>query len=759
MLSILAPLAIGTSVLAMPQAAGSGTTVAVDADNVEVASSCTLAIGLKPLADAEGNGVILVRGRPDGERIVVDLGGALLFAVAAKPDECKGVGITVRGKNVTIRNGRISGYKVAIQAVDCDGLILEDLDTSDNYAQHLESKPWAEDPSDWLFPHQNDQDEWIWHHGAGIAVKGAEGVTIRRVRSLRTQNGIVLDRVNKSQIYDNECSFLSGWGIAMWRSSGNTICRNSLDFCVRGYSHGTYNRGQDSAGLLMFEQCSDNVIALNSATHCGDGVFGFAGREALGEDDEAEGRGAEWHKGRGSNRNKFIGNDLSQSAAHGLEMTFSFGNLIARNIFETNAICGVWGGYSRGTVVVGNAFSRNGLAGYGAERGGVNMEHAQGSCIGSNTFSNEPVGIRLWTDEDAGIAKLPWAAANGRGARDNRIVDNRFTECDKAAELIAAEGTTILDNSLEKTPVGFAQSDCKGTVEGSSKPGHSPDRCGPSDAEIDALLASLPGERKAVGLRSGLRGRASIVVLDYAPYAWDRPMVIQRKGGQVIQQFQVYGFNEIVSANMFGSAPLFAGVESDGKTIDVRSNQHGFVAPFVLQVLGPNRKRLLVDGLLAPGDWNTKFFALDREGARLAEVPDHDALVALAADEKRELNLREIDFDFKGRPPQDVVDSPDAKLLSLQASRFGIVSKSVLRFPAGKFRVHVLSDDGVRLSIDGATVIDRWTIHGAERDTHEFTVDAMKELTFSLEYFQNSGAARLKVWFEAIDPKFTGLRR
>ena len=42
-------------------------------------------------------------------------------------------------------------------------------------------------------------------------------MTLRDLRVRRWQNGIILDRVTGSRVFDNDCSFLSGWGIAMWR--------------------------------------------------------------------------------------------------------------------------------------------------------------------------------------------------------------------------------------------------------------------------------------------------------------------------------------------------------------------------------------------------------------------------------------------------------------------------------------------------------------------------------------------------------------
>ncbi len=115
----------------------------------------------------------------------------------------------------------------------------------------------AEDGSDWLSPHHNDNNEWLNNYGAAIYVEDSSDVTVRGCKVWHGQNGLCIDRVNDSKIYDNDFSFNSGWGLGMWRSSKNVVNRNKFDWCVRGYSHKVYARGQDSAGILAFEQCSD----------------------------------------------------------------------------------------------------------------------------------------------------------------------------------------------------------------------------------------------------------------------------------------------------------------------------------------------------------------------------------------------------------------------------------------------------------------------------------------------------------------------
>ena len=93
----------------------------------------------------------------------------------------------------------------------------------------------------------------------------------------------------------------------MYRSSFNTIAYNKINFNVRGYSDGVYNRGQDSAGILIYEQSNNNLFYKNSVTHGGDGFFLWAGQTTM---DSGKG---------GCNDNVLQGNDFSYAPTNGLK--------------------------------------------------------------------------------------------------------------------------------------------------------------------------------------------------------------------------------------------------------------------------------------------------------------------------------------------------------------------------------------------------------------------------------------------------------
>ena len=245
---------------------------------------------------------------------------------------------------------------------------------------------------------------------------------------------------------------------------------NRIDWCVRGYSHGFYNRGQDSAGLLMYEQCSRNIVAYNSVTHGGDGLFLWAGQSTM---DTGKG---------GANDNLFFGNDFSHAPTNGIEATFS------RNTFADNRVeenwHGVWGGYSFESKWINNQFIRNTEA--------IAIEHGQDNLIAGNTFDGNDIGIRLWQnatqDPDWGYPK------------------NRDTR---------SRGYVIRDNTFRSNKTEF---DIRNTADRRSDRGGDTVRLPPWP-----LRNRMPGGVDPMIPDGERRGRRTIMVDEWGPYDWKAP--------------------------------------------------------------------------------------------------------------------------------------------------------------------------------------------------------------------------------------------
>lgn len=718
--------------------------VSVDRDNIRVERSCRLSFANQPIADVDGNGVVHVVA--DG--IVVDLGGGILRGAPASspPESLVGTGVVVTGKRVTLRNGRVSGFRCGVLATGSDGSTFEALDLSDNVAMALKSTRDAEDGSDWLWPHENDGREWVTRYGAGLCIERSREVTVRDIRVRTTQNGILLDRVTASRVYDNDCSFLSGWGLAMWRSSDNVVCRNAFDFCIRGYSHGVYNRGQDSAGILMFEQCCGNTIALNSATHSGDGVFGFAGRESLGERPAPEGIEDGFWKGRGSNANRFIGNDFSHAAAHGLEMTFSFGNRILGNRFVGNAIAGVWAGYCQDTLIAFNAFEANGPRTDGQAHegagGAIDIEHGSRNVIRMNDFADDGTAIELWWDDDATLRALPWSVANGDASADNVVADNRFVRCGLAVALRGTTSTVVANNTFDQTPLQLGADE-----RSRSTMSPAPDLPTLERPAIEELERTLPGLNRPVGARRSLGGREAIVMTPYGPWDHSGPLLTLSRAAPHEHVYTLVGAKGIRGTQVNGSGSLRVGFNAERDEIRVYTERPGMVTPYRLWV-AHDEGRLAAEGCTFDAAWRVVFFpsvcdprgdtATWREGAT---GPDSVAI-----------EVQALDFRYgHGGPASlrpNLLATETLAESRLPSDHFGMIATTKVRFPKGTFTVRATSDDGVRVIIDGATVIEDWTHHAPREATGTVTFDAPKEVDVTVEHFELDGLAELRLFID-----------
>lgn len=707
--------------------------ITVTSDDTTIDRSCILRV--EPgtvLSDAARDGVVKITASDISVRF--ESGSVLRGAASGSPgDAMTGLGLVIDGQtNVRIEGAAVEGFRVAIFARAADGLVVDGATLRDNFRQRLRSLPSAEDGADWLWPHANDNREWTTNYGAALSVERSANVEIRNVTVREGQNGIVLDRVTGSRLYDNDCSFISGWGIAMWRSSDNVITRNALDFCVRGYSHGVYNRGQDSAGLLMFEQCNNNLIAENSITHGGDGIFGFGGKEALGDIPGPEGFD---HSRKGCNDNLFIANDLSYAPAHGLEMTFSFGNRIIANQFIENAICGIWGGYSQDTLIAHNVFRANGAGAYGLERGGINIEHGSGNVVRDNRFEGNAAGIHLWTDDDGALLKTPWAGKNHRGSTDNLIASNSFSG-DRLAIHLRATGKTLAHaNTFEAVGEQAKIEAGEGLTESAE----------PIPAlEMPAYVAL--GSSRPVGARSSLAGRQNIVVGEWGPWDHASPLVRQldRAGG--VHRYEVWGAPESLEVSSDSEGVTTSIERPESGPVLVRVVAGPGVHPYRATLRGPGLDRAL-SGTLVGSEWTVRFFPWTVDPRENIDGWRQESY----GPQSRSVTLPGVRLAYRHAGPRELGLSEELSAAEIGRDRYGTIATTSMPLKAGTWRVSTMSDDGVRVLVDGTPVIDNWTWHAPTRDSGQFTLDADKPVQITIEHFELDGFAVLEFEIEPAE--------
>ncbi|HPF12735.1 MAG TPA: right-handed parallel beta-helix repeat-containing protein [Planctomycetota bacterium] len=703
--------------------------VVLEHDDTVIRESCRIMIPPGTvIADRNVDGVLQIVG--PGITVRFEEGSVLRGAPAGSDgDVLTGTGVRAsRAPGLQLVGLAVHGYKVGLHLSDCDDLVVRGLDASDNFRQRLGSTPQVEDAQDWLYPHSNDDAEWRTQWGAALYVERSKDIELSGIRVRRGQNGIVLDRCDGGKVFDNDASFLSGWGLALWRSSDNTITRNAFDFCVRGYSHGVYNRGQDSAGILMFDQCTGNLLAENSCTHGGDGFFGFAGREALGESPPPE---AGWdYRDRGNRDNVFLRNDFSFAAAHGFEQTFSTGNQVLDNRIVGNAICGIWGGYSNRMRIEGNRFQDNGELGYGLERGAINIEHGSSNWIAHNRFEGNRCSIHLWMDSDPGLGDLPWVRANHVGCRDNTVVSNRFAHEALVLHLREAQATRFVDNEW----VDVAEF-LRGAEEASLV------------RELGAPQAWAPeqrkilGERRPVGAHPEFSGREHIVMGAFVP--WDHAAPMARFLGPMGDGdgYEVLGAQGPIEVKLEGEGFVCDAVpeatDKARRLFRVRRTGDG-IGTYRLSVSGQGLDQRFA-GQLGTTTWHTRFFDYSIDPRE-----DYAGWLAEAEAAGQVLDLARIDLPFGMGGPRDLGLSSELSESGPGADHFGVLAETDWVLPAGQWRLETLSDDGIRVYVDGALLIDRWTHHGTTPDQADWDQEQDGSVRVRIECFELTGAARLR---------------
>ncbi len=654
----------------------------------------------------------------EGNNITVDFNKSVLKGSNDKqfPNEFYGLAILIKGNNITIKNATIAGFKVAVLAEGCKNLTIEFCDFSYNYRQQLQSNWLSEDVSDWMSYHHNENNEWL-RYGAGIYLKDCFKPVIRHNIITGGQCALMMVRCNDGLITNNNFSFNSAIGIGMYRSSRNKILQNKIDFNVRGYSFGFYYRGQDSAGILVFEQCNENVFAFNSVTHGGDGFFLWAGQTTM---DNGKG---------GCNDNYLYKNDFSYAPTNGVEVTFS------KNIIKDNIIkeCdhGIWGGYSWQTSITGNLFYKN--------RIGVAIEHGQSNNISNNIFENNKLaGIKLWARK---IQPSDWGYAKKKDTRsmDYNFWENKFINENIAFDLTLTKDLTFYKNIYKNIKTEIKKDSSVENLELNT------------EMVLDTPAISIEiinkWKEKVIPLLNSPAGKDQIRITEWGPYDFRYPVLFLKKiDSNNIYYFDVLGpagnwkiknsYNVVGITTTRGNFPAEITAQKTGDDVQINMEYTGpsFTDQFGKKQTASHPFVFSFRDYKPEINWNVSWYSWDTLYNPNKNYYIFKDFINTGKPIKIE-NTNQLNYTWWGAIGKQ-----------LPADSFVTIATTTINVQKGRYRLGITADDLVKVYIDGKLVIDFWdaTKYINDEDAHHSTILSLNgKHDIRIEHVENAGYATL----------------
>ncbi len=626
----------------------------------------------------------------EGYRVTVDFNNATLQGsnTTKDPDEFFGVAIIIssHSTNVTIKNLKVKGYKIALFAKGVTSLTLENCDLSYNYRQHLNSTQEKEDISDWMSYHHNENDEWL-RCGAAIYLRDCNMPIIRNCKVTGGQNALMMTNCNDGLIVNNDFSFNSGIGIGMYHCSYNDVAYNKIDFNVRGYSDAVYNRGQDSAGILVYEQSNNNLFYKNSVTHSGDGFFLWAGQSTM---DSGQG---------GCNDNILFGNDFSYAPTNGIEVTFSRNKILNNRIFECDN--GIWGGYSYNAEMANNQFRNNNVA--------IAIEHGQEIDIHHNLFFRDKTAIKLWARKEQ---PTDWGYAKYRDTRSRNynLAFNSYNDNKVALDIIRTDSLKIFGDYISDTGQ-FLKIDSTVTNLDTTQDEKLTDKFS-VDSVINGPGIDNPSDPfKGMGK---LAGRKNILVTEWGPYDFRSPVIWNTNpiDSSAIMQFDIKGpAGKWKIRSYKGVDSISAGTGTLPATITARKLQGERTdIKIELEYLGgevktpfgetiPKGKPYIFsfNKFFQPVNWTVNWFTLDTSVYNPINTKELFAPNVRMKPLKTE-EVKKLDYAWWGGIKTD----------SGQLHQFITMAEGSGNFKQGEYGFGITWDYAVRLYVDNKLVMDEW---------------------------------------------------
>jgi hypothetical protein len=668
----------------------------------------------------------------EGENITIDFNSATLVGSNTKknPDDFFGIGIIIRNsKNITIKNLKAKGYKIALFAKDVESLTLENCDFSYNYRHHLNSTQEKEDISDWMSYHHNENDEWI-RYGAGMYLRNCSMAIVRNCKVTGGQNALMMTGCNDALIYNNEFSFNSGIGLGMYRCSRNKIVYNKIDFNVRGYSHGIYNRGQDSAGILVYEQSNENLFYKNSVTHGGDGFFLWAGQTTM---DTGKG---------GCNDNILLSNDFSYAPTNGIESTFSRNKIIDNRVYECDN--GLWGGYSYESDISRNKFRYNHIA--------IAIEHGQDNNIHHNIFYQDKEAIRLWARNEQ---PSDWGYAKYRDTRSRNyaIALNSFNENNQVYSINHTAHLNIFGNIYSQCNSIFKIDSTVTSLDTTAN-----ERLSELFSTDESIVT--PYVEKPIEPFKGsaaFAGRKNILVTEWGPYDFRSPIIWNTNpiDSSDILSFDLKGpkgkwkIRSIKGVDSFSAksgefpATITARkLKAERIDISILVDYTGSVITTPMGEIIPADKSYTFSfkKFFQPVNWTVNWYAFDSLNNPVKDTSKLSLLIEQMPFKTEKVST--LDYAWWGGIKAD-----------RQYEQFITIAQGSANFIKAVYELGVTWDDAVRVFVDNKLMVNEWnpSLYKFDESPHKIIrLNLSGQHTFRVEHVELGGFATLSLKFKKL---------
>ncbi len=323
--------------------------------------------------------------------------------------------------------------------------------------------------------------------------------------------------------------------------------------------------------------------------------------------------------------------------------------------------------------------------------------------------------MELWWDEDPELLATAWAAINPTAA-------TRFWIVDDGAARVETRGPVTRVERRTPPPATWPAV---------------PDR------------VHAPGTRTAVGARPELAGRDKIVMTEWGPWDHRRSTIVGPDPGPEGDVYRVLrgttAGRGTVTFSLRAGADLVEVVPGERFEFLVRPRRAGIVAPYAIEFLGAGETdSRRVEGAVASLRWRGRVFPWTIDPRE--DVAGWRAEAAGGA--AFETGTLTLPFAHGGPADVATLGVEDAGVLAGVRDRFGLIAETTARLPAGRWRIVVRSDAGVRVTADDAVVVENWTWHAPTVDTGVLDLPAPRDVHLRVEHFELDGFSVLEVGIE-----------